>query len=66
VMPPSVEALEKRLRYRQTESEEKIQMRLAKANEELSMGSEFDVELINADLDVAITEAKKLVTRFLE
>lgn len=65
VMPPSVEALEARLRFRQTESEEKIQMRLAKANEELAMGEEFDFELINADLDTAVDSAKDQITTFL-
>ena len=65
VMPPSVEALEARLRFRQTESEEKIQMRLSKANEELAMGSEFDYELINADVDIAVNNAKDRITAFL-
>lgn len=65
VMPPSVEALEARLRFRQTESEEKIQMRLSKANEELAMGSEFDFELINAEVDIAVNNAKERIDAFL-
>ncbi|MDC1221640.1 guanylate kinase [Salibacteraceae bacterium] len=65
VMPPSVEALEARLRFRQTESEEKIQMRLSKANEELAMGSEFDFELINAEVDIAVNNAKERIGAFL-
>ena len=64
-MPPSVEALEARLRFRQTESEEKIQMRLSKANEELAMGSEFDFELINAEVDIAVNNAKERIGAFL-
>ena len=65
LMPPSVEALEARLRFRQTESEEKIQMRLSKANEELAMGSEFDFELINAEVDIAVNNAKERIGAFL-
>ena len=65
VMPPSVEALEARLRFRQTESEEKIQIRLAKANEELAMGTEFDFELVNKELDIAVNSAKERITAFL-
>ncbi len=66
VQPPSYEELEKRLRYRSTESEDKIRQRMAKANTELSRASEFDHVLINADLDMAIENAKKLVTHFIQ
>ncbi len=65
VMPPSVEALEARLRFRQTESEEKIQMRLSKANEELAMDSEFDFKLINTEVDIAVNNAKQRISAFL-
>lgn len=66
VQPPSVEELEKRLRYRSTETEDKIQQRLRKAGQELSRAKEFDVILVNEDLLVAIEQAKKVVTSFLE
>jgi guanylate kinase len=65
VKPPSVEELEKRLRNRNTDSEEKIQERIAKATEELSYESEFDVVVINDNLDQAREEAYELICSFL-
>ncbi|MFN5417733.1 MAG: guanylate kinase [Flavobacteriia bacterium] len=65
VNPPSVEALEERLRYRSTETEEKIQTRLAKAKVELARANEFHYILNNFDLDIACQEAKKVVLDFL-
>ena len=41
VKAPSLEAMEMRLRSRKTESEEKIQVRLAKAEKELSFAEKF-------------------------
>jgi guanylate kinase len=66
VQPPSYDELEKRLRHRSTESEEKINIRMAKARKELSSASEFDVILINDDLEVACSEAKRMVTEFIQ
>ena len=65
VQPPSFEALEKRLRGRSTESEEKIEMRLAKARQELAFAAEFDVVLVNDDLETACGDAQELVQQFL-
>lgn len=65
VKPPSVEELKKRLESRGTESLEKIQMRLDKANEELSYSREFDTILINDDLAKAKKTATYLVKGFL-
>lgn len=65
VKPPSIEALEQRLRHRATEPEEKILMRLAKAGQELQFATSFDYPLLNADLETAKAEAVELVSRFL-
>lgn len=65
VQPPSEAELEKRLRFRSTETEEKIQQRLRKAGQELGRAKEFDVILINEDLERAVHQAKELVTTFL-
>ena len=65
VQPPSYEILEERLRGRSTESEEKINMRLAKAKQELSTADQFDVILVNDDLERACAEAEVLVKQFL-
>jgi len=66
VSPPSVEELERRLRFRQTETEEKIQMRLAKAEREIAESDKFDVILKNYDLENAKTDAYKLVSDYLK
>ncbi|MFZ9028552.1 MAG: guanylate kinase [Crocinitomicaceae bacterium] len=65
VEPPSVDELEKRLRGRSTETEEKIAQRLAKAREEISYSDQFDVILINDDLEKACDQAEMLVKTFL-
>jgi len=54
IHPPSIAVLEERLRKRQTDSEEKIQLRIAKAAEEMSHSSAFDHVVVNDDLTVAI------------
>lgn len=64
VKTPSVEIMEKRLRSRETESEEKIQERLAKAEKELSYAKDFDIILVNDDLDTAKKEAEEMVMKF--
>lgn len=66
VQPPSYEELEKRLRYRSTESEEKINQRMSKAKKELSSAVDFDFILVNDDLDKAIEKAKELVVNFIQ
>jgi guanylate kinase len=65
VQPPSFEALEERLRGRSTESEEKIRIRLAKAKHELTSASQFDVILVNDELERACAEAEEIVHQFL-
>lgn len=65
VKPPSVEELEKRLRNRQTETEEKLQMRLAKAEKELTYAPKFDVVLENDILENALKTAEEIIEEFL-
>lgn len=65
VQPPSMEVLEQRLRGRQTDSEDKIRQRLAKARKELGRADRFDHILLNNDLKVAKKEAESLVRLFL-
>lgn len=65
VEPPSIEELESRLRGRSTETEDKIAQRLAKSREEISYSEQFDVILVNDDLEKACNEAEMLVTNFL-
>jgi guanylate kinase len=66
VKPPSIEELKIRLKKRKTESDERINMRVAKASVEMATAPQFDHILINNNLDEALEEAHKLVLDFLE
>ncbi len=66
VMPPSIAALESRLRGRGTENEASVQKRLGKAAQELEAAPAFDVQLVNDDLETAFAEAIQLVSNFLQ
>lgn len=65
VQAPSVEILEQRLRGRGTDSEEKIQQRVAKATIEMARAPEFDKVVVNDDLDAAKAEALAILKDFL-
>lgn len=65
IKPPSLEVLAMRLRQRGTESEEKIAMRLAKAETELKQAEQFDHIVLNNDLETAKNEVQKIVTHFI-
>lgn len=65
VQPPSVEELKNRLRNRSTESEEKIEMRVAKAEHEMEFAGRFDVIIVNNELSEALTKAEKITAEFL-
>lgn len=65
VMPPSVEVLRERLVGRGTESPEKIEHRMARAQFELGKAVEFDHIVVNDDLATAVEEAAGIIERFL-
>ena len=56
IEPPSMSELERRLRGRGTEDEATIARRLEAARMELSRKEEYDIRLVNDDLDVATSE----------
>jgi guanylate kinase len=66
VKPPSYEELEKRLRGRSTETEDKINQRMDKATKELAFAKEFDIELVNDELSAACDQAASFVCDFLD
>ena len=66
IMPPSVKELEKRLIKRSTESIGKLKGRIAKAEAELKHAGEFDVIIINDNLEKAKRETLVTVTGFLK
>ena len=65
VKPPSVDELKIRLKKRSTESDDKINMRIAKASVELATAPQFDEVIKNYDLEVALKEAHELVAKFV-
>ena len=65
VKPPSVDELKRRLKERSTESDDKINMRIAKASVELATAPQFDKIIKNYDLEVAKEEAYQLVKEFV-
>ena len=65
VKPPSVDELKRRLKERSTETDDKINMRIAKAHVELATAPQFDTIIKNYDLYVAKAEAYELVKSFI-
>lgn len=66
VKPPSIDELKIRLKKRSTESDDKINMRIAKASVELATAPQFDVVIKNYDLNIALEEAYQLVKDFVK
>ncbi len=65
VKPPDINELVRRLKERGEESEDKINMRVAKASVELATAPQFDKIIKNYDLQVALQDAEDLVDDFL-
>ncbi len=61
VYPPTFAELERRLRNRKTETEEKILGRLAKGRQECRNASDYDYIIINDDLEEAAAEAAAIM-----
>ena len=66
IMPPSLEELERRLRGRQTDSEEAISRRLGKAGYEMTFASEFDERVVNDNLSRAASEVEEIIRNFVK
>ncbi len=61
IAPPSPSILEQRLRARSTESEEQLTLRLQRAEMEMSLQHEFDVVIVNDDLQQTLSSAEEIV-----
>ena len=66
IMPPSVDVLRERLSGRGSESEEKIEIRLDKAEEEIAENQEFDTVILNDDFEIACQETQEVITNFIK
>lgn len=65
ILPPSIEVLKERLANRNTESPEKMQMRLDKAEYEISFSNQFNAIVKNEILDTACKETAALIQGFI-
>ena len=63
LQPPSLEVCEQRLRSRATDSEETIQRRLRKVHEELALADRYCYQVVNDQLDQAVSEIKEIIAR---
>ncbi len=66
VQAPSVEVLRQRLESRGTDSAEKIEERVAKAEYEMTFTDKFDIVVVNDKLESALEQAEKAVRDFLK
>ncbi|MDE6574679.1 MAG: guanylate kinase [Muribaculaceae bacterium] len=64
IEPPSIEELRKRLEFRGTETAEVIDIRVDRAQYEISRAPEFDRQIVNDRLDIAIEQVHNLVDAF--
>ena len=62
VLPPSLAALEARLKTRAQDSAEVVAARMAKAQEEMSHWSEYDYVIVNDDLQTSVGQAEAIVS----
>ncbi len=56
VLPPSLAELEQRIRGRNQDNEAAIAQRLLRAREEMAAADEFDLQIVNDDLERALKE----------
>lgn len=61
ILPPSLAELERRLRKRGKDSEADISRRLARAKVEIAAKDEFDYQVVNDDLEKALTQIENIL-----
>ena len=62
VLPPSLAALEARLRARAQDSAAVVAARMAKSAEEMSHWSEYDYVIINRDIEDSVAQVQAIIT----
>ena len=63
LLPPSLEELERRLRGRGTESDEKIRSRLERAASEMKLAPNYDFNVVNDNVEEAADEILRIMRR---
>lgn len=66
IAPPSIQELERRLRLRNTETQESLQKRLASAEHEIKERYKFDYYIINDDLSIATQELHDIIEQTIQ
>jgi|TARA_B100001094_G_C18131793_1_gene772677 guanylate kinase len=66
INPPSINELENRLRKRKNNSDYEINERLYKAKKEMEMKDQFDINIVNENLNISKTKIFKIVNNFIE
>ena len=66
IMPPSLEVLAERLIGRGSESDQSLQKRLDKAEEEIAQNQQFDMVILNDDLEIACEETMEVIMNFIK
>jgi guanylate kinase len=61
ILPPSMAALEQRLRTRAQDSEEVVQARMAKSTDEMSHWPEYDYIIVNRDLEESVRRVQAIL-----
>ena len=61
LLPPSIAALEQRLRHRGTDSEEVIRGRMDRARAEISHWREYDYVVVNDDIEACFTQVRHIL-----
>lgn len=65
IQAPSIDVLRERLLTRATDSMEKIEQRVAKAEYEMQFAPKFDKIIVNDDIDIAYAESERVVREFI-
>lgn len=63
IMPPNLQALEQRLRNRNTESEEEVSRRLAAVPREIEYAAQYDKIVVNENLEETVSRVMELIDK---
>lgn len=62
VLPPTMAALEERLRARAQDSDDVVRARMAKSADEMSHWPEYDYVIVNRDLEESVAQVQAILT----
>jgi guanylate kinase len=65
IAPPSIEILHQRLKIRGTDTPEMITKRVEKADYEMTFSTQFDIVIVNDNLEKAKKETEQAIRQFL-